>query len=412
MVTGAHRLLNTSKRAASSKETTDFPYAIPIACCRNLFFFSMGTIATAVAQKFFKMSISFSGNLQDLDFLSLTKDGYSKRVDPPPNLDLNHSLLRDIILTTKASIPAALPASVTTQKPPAGAGSGHARCKIAAFSGDGIGHQLESKLSCIGVAAILNFEYVHMSFPESTHYDNKTYMDEFMGLRTIYPPYQEEMKKEKRETPWVGHCNEVGWLRAVELGKKTCASDTVYFSDNCWDRFYCNGLMESGAWYKLVPEIQKAYYTHPKPDAEWHAGFADPPLGLHVAVHIRRDDGASNDLNLFVQAMNDLRKQLSEEGQPAPLFRVQTDDKASALIAACAGHCKPPGLTANDTMIDDRFHTSLYVAFHRMVTADAFIMSRSALSMSAALIGNQSIVMIPFTCWDRTALPHWTKLQC
>ena len=34
------------------------------------------------------------------------------------------------------------------------------------------------------------------------------------------------------------------------------------------------------------------------------------------------------------------------------------------------------------------------MAIHRMITADAFIMSRSSLSMSMALIGNQSTVIL------------------
>ena len=38
-------------------------------------------------------------------------------------------------------------------------------------------------------------------------------------------------------------------------------------------------------------------------------------------------------------------------------------------------------------------------------------MSRSSLSMSMALIGNQSTVILP-DCYERTSLPHWIRAPC
>ncbi|CAE8733944.1 unnamed protein product [Polarella glacialis] len=65
-----------------------------------------------------------------------------------------------------------------------------------------------------------------------------------------------------------------------------------------------------------------------------------------------------------------------------------------------------------DTIFDDKYSSTVTLAFHRMVVADAFVMARSGLSMTAAFIGNQSTVFMPHSCWDRQALPHWTKRSC
>ena len=45
--------------------------------------------------------------------------------------------------------------------------------------------------------------------------------------------------------------------------------------DNCWDRMYCHGYMESGHFYKLVPYLHAAYHSIPKPEANWTEGLSD-----------------------------------------------------------------------------------------------------------------------------------------
>ena len=56
--------------------------------------------------------------------------------------------------------------------------------------------------------------------------------------------------------------------------------------------------------------------------------------------------------------------------------------------------------------------SSLTLAFHRMVTADYLVMSRSALSMAAALLTNAT-VLFP-ACWRefRRPLPNWRMWDC
>ena len=52
------------------------------------------------------------------------------------------------------------------------------------------------------------------------------------------------------------------------------------------------------------------------------------------------------------------------------------------------------------------------LAFHRLVSADYLVMSRSALSMAAALLSNGTVIFPK--CWRefRRPMPHWRLLDC
>lgn len=263
----------------------------------------------------------------------------------------------------------------------------------------------------MAVASKLGFEYIHQPMLHAGHAEHAKALERWFNLGSLFRQKTKSMIIKKRaETvkTHVGQCRHGQWLRYVETGKEKCKHDgtTVYSGDNCWDRFYCHKMMESGYPYKLVPMWQKAYFSAPKPDPRWLDGAPNTTWGKKVAVHIRMTDGAQIDPNFFVHKIDILRKELTQNGQAPPLFRVQTDGDIPFLTK------RAPRLRARDIIFDVKESTTFELAFHRMVVADAFVMARSALSMSAALIGNQSIVMIPYACWDRTTLPHWRKFHC
>ena len=218
------------------------------------------------------------------------------------------------------------------------------------------------------------------------------------------------MREFRRRVPWVGHCNEDGWLRYVELGRLKCKKDDyrVESSDNCWDRMYCHGYMESGHFYTLVPSLHAAYFSSPKPDPNWTEGFSEQTWGPKVAVHIRQADSAYHlKVGWYAAQIDKLRQRFqSQDPIHPPLFRVQTDAADPKKLLQSA-----PELKASDIVIDGKKTTPLELAIHRMIVADAFIMSRSSLSMSMALIGNHSTIILP-DCYERTSLPHWTRVSC
>eukprot|EP00913_Durusdinium_trenchii_P004322 g4006.t2 len=148
------------------------------------------------------------------------------------------------------------------------------------------------------------------------------FFENFFGLSTQFRLLNSSTMKERRQVvPWVGKCWQNGWLRLVEKGNLTCKKDgqDLVSMDNCWDRMYCHGYMESGHWQRF-----------------------------------------------------------RSEGKPPPLFRVQTDEeKVQNLIKA------EPRLEASDIVLDGR-SSSLELAIHRMIIADAFITSRSSLTPARA----------------------------
>ena len=286
-------------------------------------------------------------------------------------------------------------------------------CLLSQSGKDGIGHQLEGKLSCMAMASFLGMEYVHKPFFTMQHVGNPgkmaAFFEEFFGFGTQFPSIKAHMREQKIKVPWVGHCKENGWLRLVELGSRKCAGPSkVIAPDNCWDRMYCHGYMESGHFYKLVPYLHAAYHSIPKPEANWTEGLSDTnSWGPKVAVHIRKGDSSYQlKLGWYVQQIDEVRQRfLQQDPNHPPLFRIQTDGSATKLVQ------EAPSLGADDIVIDAGKSTSLAMAIHRMITADAFIMSRSSLSMSMALIGNQSTVILP-DCYERTSLPHWIRAPC
>ena len=308
-------------------------------------------------------------------------------------------------------------ASSTTRSALQEPADGKPKCLITQRGADGMGHQLEAKLSCIAVAKYLSkdFRYVHVPFHHLAHRGHATQktlealqMEKFLGLGELFRNFEwksKELELQRIEVVWVGQCHKTGWIRKVELGQVSCKNDnkTLYWLADCWERFYCYGFTESGYWYTILPTIQQAYYSTAKPDPDWLEGMSSGPWGPKVVVHIRRGDGSYLPDAWYLKQINALRSRFA--AGPPPLFRIQTDAIYLDKLLE-----RTPEFKANDIAIDGR-NSSFPLTFHRMVVADALVMSKSALSMSAGLIGNQSITILP-ACWDRTPLPHWTMAKC
>lgn len=62
-------------------------------------------------------------------------------------------------------------------------------------------------------------------------------------------------------------------------------------------------------------------------------------------------------------------------------------------------------------VVDYAKSTPLTLAFHRMATADVLIMSKSALSMTAAMLNANGTVIFP-SCHFRRPLAHWRLRDC
>lgn len=140
--------------------------------------------------------------------------------------------------------------------------------------------------------------------------------------------------------------------------------------------------------------------------------------GAKVVLHIRLGDAAERALptGYYARAVSALRAELSGSGRLPPLFRLQTNGRPQDLKRLLA----QPGMNGSDIVLDpSRFfggdpgqRSPLSLSFHRMVSADYFVMSRSALSVAAALL-SQGTVLFP-ACWKehRRPLASWRLWPC
>lgn len=321
--------------------------------------------------------------------------------------------------------------------------TGCSTCRITSRSFDGFGHQLESKLSCIAAAALLeDTEYVHTPFQcgqrscKSPHryQDSVELLDRFVGFSsefTIVNANDTILARGHAGPSWFPRPHKLGkicqqrmwnigyWLGVLHTNRSSicCQSGAVYSADNCFDWLYCHPHWPRN-WDGNA--MRRRYNAVPKPHLDWLVGAppssASSGWGATVVLHFR-----SNDINrenklapeYFIRAINLLRRELTSQsnrwhGRP-PLFRLQTDAKPKQL-----GHVLG---NMSDVVVDGEADSSVVLAFHRMVAADYFVMSKSSMSQAAALLraasaDNQS-TLFP-ACWraDRRRHPNWRDFNC
>ena len=335
-------------------------------------------------------------------------------------------------------------------------------CAIGQQSYDGFGHQLESKFTCIAAALIVGAEYVHVPFRGKAHGENVTEVEHFMGFASIFRTLNlstgslsMRLRAPSPSSAWpfkrpCRYCMNKGnltdtcgltyhkpsWLRRAEsesaFRASTCCKDTVFVADNCNDVFNCHPDWP-GLWLRALPILHHLYYRIPKPNPAWteraplaplpraRGSHASPSLwGAKVAIHVRLGDVNERALPVgyYARAVEALRTELSggSFGGP-PLFRIQTNGLPADISMLRRKH--RGALNGSDVIVDySRYspdiprRSSLGLAFHRMVTADVLVLSRSALSMAAALLSNGT-VFFP-RCWleFRRPLPHWRLWDC
>jgi hypothetical protein len=270
------------------------------------------------------------------------------------------------------------------------------RCMISARSGDGIGHQIDGKLSCIAVAIELGYEYIHYPIGGADHIHNGAAMETFLNLGNCFRKFDKDtMRLEStKRWPWVGPCDDKSsWFnRAYKNQSADCTLEDdptiLYIGDNCWDQFWCRTIPQnSKLWYdKVLPIVQTSYYSTPKPDNHYVS------TDINVAVHIRRGDAPDRALDdeYYVKAMlliqHRYRDMLSSSSSSSNTkktglkFWIHTDMKKedSTHLSHYEHH---------DLNIEWCFEgtSSIEEVIHQIVTSDIFILSRSGFSYGLAL---------------------------
>ena len=208
------------------------------------------------------------------------------------------------------------------------------------------------------------------------------------------------------------------WLAGMHYNRSAycCRSDTIYMADSCFDWLYCHPRWPQNF---DAAAARRRYDATPKPDPRWLDGsrLSSVGWGATVAVHFRANDVGARGLRVdyYVRAINALRQELTNTsnrwgGRP-PIFRLQTD-ATSAQFAGLA-----PILAMGDVVLDAAANSSVSLTFHRMVVADALIMSQSSLSQAAGLlrvaVADDQSTIFP-GCWrsERRRHPTWREFAC
>jgi hypothetical protein len=298
------------------------------------------------------------------------------------------------------------------------------RCLISSKGSDGIGHQLESKISCIATAAALehDLEYVHSPMASAEHGTNGTSFETFIGIQQSLPNVkvldEQQFQIQQREPlPWVGKCREPSWFQP-EIRQAQCqnaSATTVFVADNCWDYFYCalkrdenvtvpmeHAFVRLRAGYMGIRRESNAVTTSSITEQATRI--------LTLVVHIRRTDSGRRKLSSSYYSH--LIRQLvdaSPNGDMQLSVIVHTDQAKSSKRKLL-----PELGDSYNVTIRDKTSVSMQTVFDDMVQADIFVTSRSSLSNAAALMGRVGRpVLYPFdkTRVGLSSLQGWTMLR-
>lgn len=154
------------------------------------------------------------------------------------------------------------------------------RCYISSYGTDGIGHQMEAKISCLATAIFLNnksattgtWSYIHQPVVSVEHGQNPSELEELFGFSKVITDIfdSETMIKVPRDS--VGPCRQhpddmILDLNALCSSKGTPGDEgkaAVHSSDNCWDIFYCQNEPMPSEWQtNVVPLLRQTLLTGP-----------------------------------------------------------------------------------------------------------------------------------------------------
>jgi len=256
-------------------------------------------------------------------------------------------------------------------------------CMISSRGTDGVGHQMEAKLTCIATAAALGLSYVHFPIGFAEHGVN---VDEFHAIETMFglgerfPKFNNDtMILEKREPiHWVGHCDDASWFDE-DTRPKTCPQGVVYLNDNCFDFFYCAPYMNKNYTEKMVKALQDLHVADgdsfaSKKGNQSKSKYDDENRPLTIAVHIRQNDGIRIPLATYFAIIRRFRNVV-----PDAAVIIHSDGNLDR--DKLPGHQKLPA----HVVVRGKKTTSLIETLEELISADILVASYSSLSFTAGL---------------------------
>lgn len=275
-------------------------------------------------------------------------------------------------------------------------------CYISSYGGDGIGHQMEAKMSCLATAVMLNLTYAHQPVQQLEHDEDPAFMEDLFGFSAVVPQLPDlavfynssTMKLKKRNPqPWVGRCQEASWF---DTHKETCAGTQnakrtpVYSRDNCWDFFWCQeSAMPDRWWQSVVPVLRNTFLSGRLLETTI-ATTNRVPGRLLVVLHVRMGDAGRRrtDGAWVLVVLQNLRDAASENGVGLEIV-VHTDGERGAVqdMLGINNETTTKDIVSIYSRGDER--ATLERALYDMVMADVLVSADSSLSHTAALLRNR-----------------------
>mmetsp|Transcript_19427 Transcript_19427/g.42239 ORF Transcript_19427/g.42239 Transcript_19427/m.42239 type:complete len:392 (-) Transcript_19427:450-1625(-) len=278
-------------------------------------------------------------------------------------------------------------------------------CVISSYGHDGIGHQMEAKLSCIAVAEVMdNMVYAHRPMDVAQHGSNATASEMFFGIQRALSSLSSAVLFNKKTMnvqprnplPYIGQCHKASWfdehIRIPACYKSSKLNETVVFtSDNCWDYFYCelkrNPKRIKTLWQtKIAPSLKEALQDSPLLRQLTKDSLLHPSIigheKLRVVAHVRRGDAGGRGVpaNLFRALINKL---IIAWGEGKPLDIVIHTDGEDEKVIRETGVEKTSDINLQVFGRDSK--VSVEKACYDMIHADIFLASVSSLSNTCGL---------------------------
>jgi hypothetical protein len=314
-------------------------------------------------------------------------------------------------------------------------------CFISSYSNDGIGHQMEAKISCLATALILNsrevtqgrWTYIHQPVNELQHGQDPSVMEELFGFSKILTEFYdpETMELSTRELlTWPPQPDDM-----IQVFNGLCPGNNeatekamVFNADNCWDFLYCRNHPLPDEWYtRVVPIIRTtilqgaSYVQQGNGDSQQNDRFFPHktnrmPGRCFIVMHIRLGDAEERKMSGdWIHAMwrNLLTAQeLLNQQNSTPFLSYQLAIHSDGTRDTVLDMLKFSEETviymedyddATRVITDDKAKTivSLYcrneeratlmTTVYDMLTADIFITSDSSLSHAGSLLRNVTL---------------------
>jgi len=278
-------------------------------------------------------------------------------------------------------------------------------CLVTSYGTDGIGHQLEAKLSCIAVAAASRgqLSYAHRPMDEAQHGANASKAEDFFGVGHAVPklPYAVAydagtmITRERSPLPFMGVCHETSWfdsgIRGPACKKAASGSEgrrVVFQADNCFDEFYCSVISKdqggaAATWRKKVlPVLRGALFR--TIDNRTLVSSQHPGI-LLVSAHARRGDGKTRGAS--GAHLQSIIRGLGRAWNGRVNVTIHTDGHTKEVLEEIGtidedGRINVRALGSGDGV-------SLEAACLDIIRADVFLASDSSLSRACGLYRNQ-----------------------